>query len=258
MPFNSFKNGYENEDEFVSKLNNKRIKNLDFNLQLIIYDIFGDIDERRVISCVKNLKLQKYDILVKICNITKRISIKKGVKNSVHAEPISEFIHFLISNNMPRDMIINFLKYHYADGTTNNTGKVRLSISEYKETHREEIDEINKFINNESFLRKCIERFILKGRNSYEKVDVIIYGVPDDFIWIKDKDIYEILLSHRYDYSTGIHFSHLSYQPLNRCLNYNPKYEKCRYISQLKWYNIGDDIIENMNNNEFKETNIGT
>ena len=249
MPFNSLKNGFENEDEFVLNLNGKGIRDIAFNLQLFIYDNFGDIDDSRVINCYKNKRLQKYDIVIKIGNVIKRVSIKKGIRNSVHAEPISEFIHFLISNNMPRDMVINFLKYHYADGTTNGTGSVRMSASEYKKAHQSEIDEINGFINNDSFLRKCIDRFILRGRNSCDMVDVLIYGVSNDFIWIKAKDIYNIILHHKDDYSTGIHFSNLFYQPLNRCLNNNSKYEKCRFISQLKWYNIGDNIIENMKNN---------
>lgn len=34
---------------------------------------------------------------------------------------------------------------------------------------------------------------------------------------------------------------------MDRCLNNNPKYEKNRYVSQIKWYNLYDDIIENMN-----------
>lgn len=235
MPFNSEKNGFQNEDEFVSKLNNKKICDLNFNFQLFIYDTFGNIDSNKVVKCIKNTKLQKYDIFIKIDKNEKRISIKKGVKNSVHTEPISEFIHFLIENNMPRYMIINFLKYHYADGTTNGSGVIRLSSLEYKKYHQKEIDEINDFINNESFLKKCIDRFILVGRNSNDKVDIVIYGVPNDFIWISANDIYDIMLSHKDDYSTGIHFSNLFYQPLNRCINHNPKYEKCRYVSQLKW-----------------------
>ena len=42
-------------------------------------------------------------------------------------------------------------------------------------------------------------------------------------------------------------------QPKNRCLNYNPLYEKDRYCVQIKWYNIFDDIIEYMNKNVDKE-----
>ena len=248
MPFNSTKSGFQNENEFIRVLNNKKVKQLNYNLQLFINDIFKKISDNDKINCYKNYEKQKYDIFIKINNIIKRISIKKGVKNSVHAEPISEFVHFLIDNKMPKNMVINFLKYHYADGTKNGSGNKRLSIEEYKYDHQEEIDEINNFLNKEEILKKAIDRFIVKGRNSDVKIDAILYGVPEDFIWIRTKDIYNILLSKKDEYSTSIHFSHLTYQPMNRCLNYNPKYEKGRYISQIKWYNISDDIIENMNN----------
>lgn len=57
------------------------------------------------------------------------------------------------------------------------------------------------------------------------------------------------MLLKRNIYSTSVHFSNLTYQSLNRCINKNPKYEKDRFISQIKWYNLCDDIIEQMNNN---------
>lgn len=88
---------------------------------------------------------------------------------------------------------------------------------------------------------------------SIEEIDVLLYGVVNDFIWIKTKDIYRILLEKRKIYSTSVHFSSLTYQPLDRNLKYNSKYEKCRFISQLKWYNLSDDIIENMNYNSSLE-----
>ena len=258
MPFNNDKNGYINEENFVKTINNKKYENLSFSLQLFIADIFGKVDNNSLIECYKNKKPQKFDILIKISNKIKRISLKKGVKNSVHAEPISEMIHFLIVNKMPRNMIINFLNYHYADGSTNGKGKNRITILEYKNHHQKEIDEINEFINDKKILYKAIDRFVIKGRNSKYKIDAIIYGVPEDFIWIKRKDIYSILISKRKCYSTSIHFSNLTYQPMSRNLIMNSKYEKCRFISQLKWYNISDDIIENMNNRTASSLNIGS
>ena len=248
MPFNNNKNGFQNEDDFVNLLNNKKINDIPFNLQLFIKSLFLDINLDNPIICYKDYGKKKYDICIKIENTIKRISIKKGIKSSVHAEPISEMIHFLIMNKMPRNMVINFLEYHYADGTTNGSGKERMSIEEYKNKHQEEIDKINLFINDKKILYRAIDRFIIKGRNSKYKIDAIIYGVPDDFIWIKRSDIYKVLIEKRLDYSTSIHFSSLTYQPLNRCINHNSKYESSRFISQLKWYNISDDIIRVMNN----------
>ncbi len=246
MPFNNDKNGYQNETAFIKKLNNKEFKKVDYGLQLFLEDIFDNVKNDDRIICFRNPKPQKYDIFIKVNGITKRISIKKGVKNSVHAEDINDFIVFLKYINMPKYMINNFLKYHFADGTTNGSGNHRISATEYKKEHQHEIDEINAFINKNDILIKAIDRFVIQGRNSIDKIDAILYGVPEDFIWIKRNDIYNILLLHKYKYSTSIHFSDLTYQPLDRCLNNNPKYEKNRYKSQIKWYNISDDIIENM------------
>lgn len=182
MPFNDSFNGFKNEIEFIKSLNNKRFKNLNYNLQLFIEDIFENVNNTDKINCYKNKENQKCDIFIKINNVIKKISIKKGVKNSVHTEPISEFVNFLIENHIPRNIIINFLRYHYADGTTNGSGKNRISVLEYKETYQKEIDEINKFLNDDILLKKAIDRFILRGRNSNDSIDVILYGVPNDFI----------------------------------------------------------------------------
>lgn len=251
MPFNSELTGFQNEYDFIKNINNKRIKDLSPMFQMFIYDYYGKIDNyyEKIYAWI-NLKKQKTDFFIRLekCNNPIRISLKKGVKNSVHIEPITEFIHFLIENKIPKKIIKNILKYHYADGTTNNTGKIRMEIEEYKKAHQKEIDEINKYLNKEKILKKIIERFITKGRNDDNEIDVLIYGVVDDFIWIKREDIYKIILSKRFDYSTAMHFGGLTYQIMNRCINRNPKYEKDRHMIQIKWYNLGDDIIENMNN----------
>ena len=100
--------------------------------------------------------------MIKINNKMKGISIKKGSRNSVHVEPISEFIHFLIQNNISRENIIEYLKYHYADGSTNGKGKVRLSASDYKKKNQNKIDELNIQLNNEKLIKKSVLRFVLK------------------------------------------------------------------------------------------------
>lgn len=128
MVFNSFKNGFENEKEFVESIHNKKFNELNFNLQLFIEDLFGHIENEKIIKCYQNEEKKKFDICIKIDGKEKLVSIKKGIKNSIH-------------------------------------------------------------------------------------------------------------------------FSSLTYQPLDRCLNNNPLYERRRFIIQIKWYNLCDDIIECMNDN---------
>ena len=242
-------NGYYNEYRFVKYLNGKKIGQLNPMFRFLIIKLFPGYKENMIIKCWKNKELQKADIFIMINGVVKGISIKKGMKNSVHLEPISEFIHFIIENKVDREVVINYLKYHYADGSTNGKGSKRLSINDYKEKNQDSIDMINKAFNREDLLIKCIDRFLLKGRNSNYKVDALICGEVDDFIWITKEDVYKVVLSKKDIYSSAVHFGPMTCQTLTRCLNYNPKYEKDRFNVQIKWYNLFDDIIENMNNN---------
>jgi len=248
MPFNKNINGFRNEYEFSSYLNNKKVSELNIMFRNFIDDIFDNPDEDLDIKAYVNTTRKKYDICIVIDSSIKRISIKKGIKNSVHVEGISSFIHFLIQNGIRKEIIIEYLKYHYADGTTNGTGKERISVEDYKKNNQNKIDMINNAINNKSILYKAVKRFVLKGIENNEFIDCLLFGVVDDFIWIKKEDIVKLIMGKINEYSSAVHFGPLTVQPMNRCLNYNPKYEKTRFCVQIKRYNIVDDIIEYMNN----------
>ena len=241
-------NGLDNEYEFVKYLNGKKISELNPLFKDLIFELFHCEKETEIIKSWRNHNKQKSDIFIKINKKMKGISIKKGIKNSFHVERITDFINFLIENNIDRETVIEYLKYHYADGTTNGKGKKRLSVEEYKKENQSKIDKINERINQEKILEKAIERFIIKGKNSDYYIDAIICGEVDDFFWITKDNIIELILSKKDEYSSAVHFGPMTIQPKNRCLNYNPKYEKDRYCIQVKWYNFFDDIIEYMNN----------
>ena len=244
--------GSDNEFEFVKYLNGKKILELNPLFEELIYKLFPLEQPTSIIKSWRNHYNQKSDIFIKINGKMKGISIKKGMKNSIHVERISDFIHFLIENKIDRELVIEYLKYQYADGSTNGKGLERLSVEEYKKNNQHNIDKINKAINNEKILKEAIERFVIKGNNSDYYIDAIICGEVNDFVWATRDDIKNIILSKKDIYSTGVHFGPLICQPKNRCLNYNPKYEKDRFCVQLKWYNLFDDIIENMNSKVMK------
>ena len=248
IKFNKSINGFQNELEIRRELDNKTIKELNPMYRSFIEDLFSNINDSDLINCIIDDSNKKHDIVISIKNEKRYISIKKGIKNSVHVEGISSFIHFLIQNHVKRNVVIEYLKYHYADGSTNGTGINRLSAEEYKKENQEKIDMINAEINNKDLLIKVIDRFILKGNISDKSIDAILFGVNDDFVWIKKEDIIKVILSKKDLYSSAVHFGPLTIQPLDRCLNYNPKYDKRRFCVQVKWYNLADDIIEFMNN----------
>ena len=82
-------NGYSNEYRFVKYLNGKRIGGLNPMFRFLIIKLFPNYNENMIIKCWKNNELQKADIFVEVNGIVKGISIKMGMKNSVHLEPIS-------------------------------------------------------------------------------------------------------------------------------------------------------------------------
>lgn len=237
-------NGFDNEYAFVEYFNGKRIKDLDPVGQDLIFALYSNIKPDSIIKCWRNHVPQKTDIFLKIDNIMKGISIKKGSRNSVHIDTVTNFVSFLSQSGVPEDIINSYLQYHYADGTINGKGKKRLSVEEYKENHQQSIDDINRAFNKERLVKRATERFVVRGNNSAYQIDALICGEPDDYLWLTRKEIYEIISAKKNMDSTAVHFGQLTVQPKTRCLNYNPKYEKDRYCVQVKWYSLFDDIME--------------
>lgn len=244
----NIRNGYDNEFDFVLSLNNKKVLELNPMLSDLIYGIFNNIKKSDIIKSWRNHYDQKTDVFIKIGNAIKGISIKMGSRNSVHVEHIDKFVQFLKDNGLSKRNINKYLKYHYADGTINNTGKYRMSAENYKANNKKSITFLNGLFNEERIIKSAIDRFVLLGNNSYYKIDALVYGTPTDFLWISRNDIVKVLLNKKNDECTSPHFSNLVCQCKGRCLNYNSKYENDRNYVQIKWYSLFDDIIENMNN----------
>ena len=185
IKFNKSINGFQNELEIKRELDNKTIKELNPMYRSFIEDLFSNINDSDLINCIIDDSNKKHDIVISIKNEKRYISIKKGIKNSVHVEEISNFIHFLIENNISKNSVIEYLKYHYADGTTNGSEINRLSANEYKQAHQEEIDNLNKELNKKQILLKDIYRFVIKEKLRDKNIDAIIFETKNDFLWIK-------------------------------------------------------------------------
>lgn len=246
MVFNKDITGYENEEEFAFYLNGKQVGRVYPNFLDLLYKLYGWLDFNDYIECWVNKSKRKADIYIKINGYIRGISIKKGIKNSVHVESVNTLITFFREIGIEEEIIRKFLYYQYADGTINGIGKKRVSSSVYRKVHQSEIDEINKAFNDEKYINSFVNRFVLQGNKSLYEVDAIIYGVVEDFVWITKEEIYFIMQKHLKDEVASLHISLLTLQPMARNLNFNPKYEFGRNQVQVKWYALPDNIIEVM------------
>lgn len=239
--------GYQNERDFYEYLNGRKVGELNPLFEELITKLYGKVSREQHIKAELNFERKKYDLLIEVNGIAKRISIKKGVNNSVHSESLSSFVIFLNNSHIEKRTIINYLKYHYADGTTDGSGSKRISASDYKKKFKNEIENINKQINQPEIMDKAIERFVLQGKNSDIKIDAIIHGTIDGFLWLTSEEVKKIIISKINNNKPGVHFGQLYCQSLQRCLNHNKKAEHRRHFIQIKWYSMIDDIIEYMN-----------
>lgn len=238
---NKILDGYNNEFLFVLEFNNKKVKELNPLLREVIDDIFPKINEDAIIKSWKNhVYNQKGDIFIKIGSSIRCISIKKGSRNSVHVESISDFRKFLSSINVSEEIINSYFLFHYGIDKYNN--KKILSSKEYSELNSNEIEKINESFSKVD-MNRVVNRFIIRGNKSLYDINGIIYGTPQDFFWISKKDIMNIIADSIGIQSKGIHFGCLFVQPLNRCINNNELYINRRNFIQIKWYSMFDDII---------------
>lgn len=248
--------GFINEENLVKALNGKKVNEVNLLLQLMLYDCFKDIKEKDYIKAYLGNGMEKTDVIIKIKNESLNISVKYGIKNSVHCEGIYTFLKFLKEElKIPTKIVNYYLDYHYGDGTLNGTGLNRISLNEYKTDPKNvyKISKVNEYFNNPINNLKIVKRFILKGTDLKNKeVDVLFHGTPQDFFYVKKDDVINYL-EKKYDLaSSSIHFGRLSVQPANRCLNRNPLYERKRKQVEIKWYNMLDSIFEIMNDNAIK------
>lgn len=232
--------GYQNEFEFIKKLNKKYFFELEENLKKVIKKFFINISKNDYIICYKSFKTDKADLVIVINNIKKYISIKSGKNNSMHLEPISSFKCFLQECNVPYEIIEIYNNYHYATNDLNE----RISAKEYQESHEKDILKFNDYINREDILVKVIDRFLFQGISIYNNnVDLLIYGTPDNFYYFTKDEIIKYLLKQKNEKFNSIHFSVLVLQPWTRNLNNNPKYEYRRDYVQVKWYRM-EEFVE--------------
>lgn len=241
----SNKNGFINQKEMVQHLNNRKVSELNENMKNFIFSIFKNISLNSLIKAGEIGGQLKPDCYIEFNGERKNISLKMGKANSIHQELLNIFCDFLKQNNVSDESIQTIRLFNYGDGTIDGSGSNRLSAKQYYSQNQLKIDKVNREINsNKDLLKQLIKRFIFKGINDDNpSVDITYHGTINEGIWVTKDEITDYLINETQT-RKGIHFSSLTYQVWNRCLNYNPTMEYRRHIMQIKWSSMVKDAIE--------------
>ena len=229
--------GFQNEWDFFNYLNGKKVGEINSSFKAMLASIYENLTDDMTIKCYVDMAKNKEDMWITINSVRKNISIKMGSENTFHTEYIYNFTDFLERQNVPMKIINDILDYHFLKennlsvsvNANNIIEKITLNI--YKQKYHKKINNINLYFqNNESLLKKLINRFVI-GKN-----DLIIHGTVENFSYITKEEIIRVLLANKIKDSSSVHFSHLYFQAKSR------KDEVMRFFFQIKWYKLEEDI----------------
>lgn len=237
--------GFRNEKNIERCLDFKLFEELNPNLQHFMLDVFkGYSLKGKRIHAIRSKINVKPDFYLHVDDIPKEVyvSVKKGDGNSVHQERLSEFVKFIKSIGATDETISSLKMFHYGDGTTDNTGEVRLSASQFAKNNPEALLAANDFFAQEKVMDAVIERAVFRGAISdAPRAEYVYHGTAYSGVWASRDEIYEYI--HKtllQENKRGISVGPLSYQVWNRNLGCNQDNEWKREQMQFKWGSMCD------------------
>ena len=233
--------GFKNEKRLIKSLNNKYFSGLNPNLQRLISQSFQKYED--LILCTSQAGQNKSDIKIQIGSESHSYSVKMGRGNSVHQEPLGDFLYFLEKEHRLSTTIkAHIQSFIWADGTVNGLGKInnRISAKKFKKQNSKVIKEIQTYF--DGIKRPLIERFLINGIKSNSSAEFIYYGTAKKGIVCKSSDVVDWIVTRKS--RATLHIGKLTFQAWNRNIKGKKKAEKKRGIVQVKWGGLKKDIQE--------------
>lgn len=228
--------GIKNEKDFVLAINNRSFKDQMPMIKEIIRDRFPDIRDDEVLKAEQPNRYGKPDVVIWRINKPLYISIKCGSTGALHTERIKSFILFCRKNGISVNTQKILLYYIYGDGTMDGTGVNKVPFFTLFKNNMKHLYAANRELNSKEFMAKAIERFIFFGTEGrVMRVDYVIYGTVNQFIWAKREDIVNFLLTTEFTPLKAPHIGPFTLQPYatNKRKKYANTYKG--HVIQVKW-----------------------
>lgn len=232
--------GFENENKIISEFVNKmNYRDLNDNLKNVLLTINNNRMPKSF-SSKKYGGKNKADLSITIDGKEYMISVKKGSGNSLHQEPIEDFIAFLAIDIEKNESVFNDLRYFiWGDGSLDGTAPInkRISATVIKKKYPLKIENIQNYFNKH--LMKLTNRFVIDGSVSKNKADFLLFGDITNCIVVEESKVIDFVnTTIKKPVSIGV----LTFQAWNRNLTGILNKEKRRGQIQLKWGTMESDL----------------
>jgi hypothetical protein len=232
--------GFDNENEIIYEfVNNKTYLDLNDNLKRVVLTINNN-KIPNTFSAKKYGGSNKADLSIIIDEKEYNISVKKGTGNSLHQEPVEDFIAFLANNIEKNESVFNDLRFFiWGDGTYDGKAPIdkRISATEIKKKYPLIIENIQNYFNKH--VKNLTNRFLIDGSVSKNKADFLLYGDVTNCVVVAESKVIDFVNKIiKKPISIGV----LSFQAWNRNLTGIPNKEKRRGQIQIKWGTLERDL----------------
>lgn len=239
--------GFDNEKQISSALNNHLYDSINANLRHFLDDMFkGYSLKGKWVHATTISQRMKPDFYVTVDGVPegRYVSVKMGTGNSLHQESLESLVTFLENEGVPPHIIENLKRYHWSDGTDDNTGLDRLPAKTFAKNNPAIVSSLNEYLNSEPIRSKLIERFIFVGNYpNAPAADYLYHGTPHSGVWASREEIVNYTKTLVVD-KNCVSIGPLTYQAWNKNLERNPKAEYKRRQMQVKWGKLADSIVE--------------
>lgn len=240
--------GFDNETALVLALDGKTFGSLNPNLQKAVKVMFPSVQAGDLLGCQKKGGTDKADIEVSLGSERRKISIKKGSGNSVHQEPVENFIAYLREEFGDDEDVFNPLRHFIwgdesLDGSSHQS--LRMDARAYAKRYEDNVELIKNYFRDKK--DKLIHRFILQGAKGNNVPDFIYYGDIDNGYCVSSEKILEYMTDGSNESRSVIPIGPLTFQAWNRAIEVETKSEAKRGVIQLKFPSIRE-VMEQLAN----------
>ncbi len=239
-----YENGMRNETELLEAINGKKLPELSKHLQYIVRTMFKRADMFDTVYVEKVPGFAKPDLKFTIGDEVHYLSVKHGQSSQVHCEDIQTFIKWLRENGMSEHIIECFLKYHYADGTLDGTGKDRMNQNKVMVFYEDEVKEINEAFNeNRFFVRDLVKRVVFDGNDpSKPSADFIYHGDIEEGEICSMESVLKYSKQKRCEKLNTPHIGRILIRPYARYLHNQDTHPEKRHKVTFDWIRLEWDL----------------
>lgn len=237
--------GGDNEYEIIAALNGKQIKDIPEHFREPIKKMIYHLKDHHEIQA-KNVSTRfgcKTDFEIHAHGIICNISVKCGHFPSLHQEEFGSFIDFLRDIGVSERTIKIVKFYHYADGSLDGTGTLKLRFDLFRERYQKYIDEASKELSQERIVRAIVYRGIIKGRKpTRQEIDYLYYGTKNEGIFFHKSELLDNVYKYGYPKYTALHFGPIVY--VAKIPSRKNSAGQIMHYAQLRWPNIKEDLYK--------------